>query len=186
VRVISGEAKGRLLKTPADANIRPTADKVKGALFNIIGREVIDARVLDLFAGTGNLGIEALSRGAKSVLFVDAVQRAVSLVMENLALLHFETRSIVWRADVFSALRRLKRKGQHFDLVLCDPPYGSRFSQKTLYLLIQYGLVEEDGLVIVEHRRSEKLYVDSTALREVDSRRFGDTVLTFFRWKAEL
>lgn len=185
VRVICGEAKGRRLKAPADDSIRPTADKAKEALFHIIGEEVRGARVLDLFAGTGNLGIEALSRGARWALFVDVAKKAVAIIRENLALVNCGDRSTILQADVFSTLSLLRRKGRRFDLVFSDPPYGHQFAKRTLQILAPGHLVEKDGLVIVEHPKNDRLPQQVETLLMVDERRFGDTVLTFYRQKAK-
>lgn len=185
LRVISGEAKGRRLKTPGGDDIRPTSDRTKETLFQIIGHEVLDARVLDLFAGTGNLGIEALSRGARQVLFVDAAKGAVAIIRENLSLVNFDHRAEVWQEDIFSALTRLKRIGKRFDLVFSDPPYSRQLAERPLHLLAHGGLVDENGLVIVEHHRRDQLPHHVATLRMSDERRFGDTVVTFFRKKAE-
>jgi 16S rRNA (guanine966-N2)-methyltransferase len=185
LRVISGEARGRRLRTPADDIIRPTADRTKETLFQIIAAEVPEARVLDLFAGTGNLGIEALSRGARWVLFVDAAKEAVTIIRENLSLVNFDHRSEVWQEDVFSALARLKRIGDRFDLVFSDPPYEHQLVERPLHLLAHGDLIEENGLVVVEHHRNDPLSRRVATLRMSDERRFGDTVLSFFRKRAE-
>ena len=185
MRVISGEAKGRRLKTPGDERIRPTADKIKGALFSIIGERVRDAHVLDLFAGTGNLGIEALSRGARFVHFVDADKGAESIIRENLIRVKFEDRACVWRTDAITALSRLERTGQRFDLIFSDPPYGRQLNQKALAMLSNGEFIVEDGLVVLEHHRKELFPPQKTALLKIDERRFGETVLTFYHQKVE-
>jgi 16S rRNA (guanine(966)-N(2))-methyltransferase RsmD len=185
VRVISGEAKGHRLKTPADDSIRPTADKAKEALFHIIGERVPGALVLDLFAGTGNLGIEALSRGARRAFFVDVAQQAVATIRKNLALVAFTDRSTIWRADAFSALFRLRRMGHRFDLVFSDPPYGHQLAKRSLFSLARGQLVQENGLVIVEHHRKDLLPQRVATLLVLDERRFGDSMLTFYQQKVK-
>ncbi len=185
MRVISGEAKGRRLKTPADGFIRPTADRAKETLFDIIGAEVPGAMVLDLFAGTGNLGIEALSRGARAVFFVDSDRRAVAVIRKNLDLVNGSARSTVWQADAFSSLARLQRMRRRFNLVFCDPPYDQRLAERSLEALVRRKLVAEHGMVIMEHHRKEVLPPRVADLMMTDQRRFGDSLLTFFRQKAE-
>jgi len=185
VRVISGQAKGRRLKAPADDSIRPTADQAKESLFNIIGQRVQGALVLDLFAGTGNLGIEALSRGARRAFFVDVAKKAVATIRENLSLVQFADRSIIWQADAFSALSRLRRMGRRFDLVFSDPPYGHQLAKRSLRVLAGEQLVQKNGLVIVEHHRNDHLPRQVVTLLMMDERRFGDSVLTFYRQKVE-
>ncbi|KPL18783.1 MAG: hypothetical protein AMJ92_06500 [candidate division Zixibacteria bacterium SM23_81] len=185
MRVISGEAKGRRLKAPADNRIRPTADKTKEALFDIIGGEVHGARVLDLFAGTGNLGIEALSRGARRALFVDVAKKAVTIIRANVDLVKYGDRCEVWQEDAFSALSRLGRMGRRFDLVFCDPPYGHQFVERSLRFLVLGHLVENNGLVAVEHHRKDKLPQRVETLLMLGERFFGETAVTFYRQKAE-
>lgn len=185
MRVISGEAKGLRLKAPADNRIRPTADKTKEALFDIIGEEVRGARVLDLFAGTGNLGIEALSRGARRALFVDTAKRAVAIIRANVGRVKYGDRCEVWQADAFSALSRLGRMGRRFDIVFCDPPYGHQFAERSLNFLALGHLVENDGLVAMEHHWKDKLPQRVGTLLMLDERCFGDTAVTFYRQRAE-
>lgn len=185
MRVISGEAKGRRLNAPADDSIRPTADRAKETLFHIIGEKVPGALVLDLFAGSGNLGIEALSRGARRAFFVDIAKKAVATIRENLALVAFTERSTVWQEDAFSALSRLRRMGRRFDLVFSDPPYGHQLAKRSLVTLAHGQLVQGNGLVIVEHHRKDLLPKRVATLLMLDERRFGDSVLTFYRQKAK-
>lgn len=185
MRVISGEAKGRRLKAPADKRIRPTADKTKEALFHIIGGEVRGARVLDLFAGTGNLGIEALSRGARRALFVDAAKKAVAIIRANVSLVKYGDRCEVWQADAFLALSRLRRMDRRFDLIFCDPPYGHQFAERSLHFLVLEHMVENNGLVVVEHYWKDKLPQRVGTLLMLDERCFGETAVTFYRQKAE-
>ncbi|MCL2227972.1 MAG: 16S rRNA (guanine(966)-N(2))-methyltransferase RsmD [Oscillospiraceae bacterium] len=146
MRVISGTARGRKLKEPDGADIRPTSDMVKESVFNIVQFDVEGRRVLDLFAGTGQLGIEALSRGAASVVFVDSRPGAIKLVWENLNLCGFADSAQVLSHD---ALRFLKGEGR-FDLVFVDPPYGSGLVEETLAKLIEFDKLNTNGIIICE------------------------------------
>jgi 16S rRNA (guanine(966)-N(2))-methyltransferase RsmD len=180
MRVVSGEAKGRRLKTPGGDRIRPTADRVKESMFEIIAGRIPDARVLDLFAGTGNLGIEALSRGARSGLFVDADRSAVKLIRENLARTRLDRRAEIWKSDARAALDRLRRLERRFDIVLLDPPYGSGYQEIILKMLDCNGILLSRGVIAVEHDRRSGLPQAVGSLERFDLRCFGDTVLSFY------
>jgi 16S rRNA (guanine966-N2)-methyltransferase len=183
MRVVAGEAKGRRLKAPSGDRIRPTADRVKESLFEILGERIRNARVLDLFAGTGNLGIEALSRGARSVLFVDADRSAIRLINRNLLQTRLGERAETWKSDARSALDRLKKLGRRFEIVLLDPPYSYIHLQFILHQLCRYRLFSRNGMMVVEHDRRADLpeRIDSLAL--CDQRRFGDTMISFYEEK---
>jgi 16S rRNA (guanine966-N2)-methyltransferase len=185
MRVISGEAKGRRLKTPSSIRIRPTADRVKEALFGIIGDRIYDHRVLDLFAGTGNLGIEALSRGARWVLFVDRAKEAIDIIQENLRRTGLTDRAGIWRTGVFAALSRLRKEKRCFEVVFLDPPYGYQHIERVLRTLQQARICVGESLVVVEHDKRDILPRQIDSLRIGDERRFGDTVVTFFTQKVE-
>lgn len=144
MRVITGTVRGRRLKEPSNMDIRPTTDQVKEALFNIVQFDVEGRRVLDLFAGTGQLGIEALSRGAKSATFVDESAEAVKIIKENLE--HCKLTGDVVRGDAMSFLSRCGK----FDLILIDPPYASNLVDKALDLIIKFDILAEGGIIICE------------------------------------
>src|SRR2546426_7496747 len=123
MRVISGQAKGHRLKVPKGRAVRPTAGRVKEALFNILPHDLSGLRVLDLFAGTGNLSAEALSRGAAAAILVDFSPKAGRTIRENLRMLGFSDRSELWTVSVLQSVRLLSRRGETFDLIFFDPPY---------------------------------------------------------------
>jgi 16S rRNA (guanine966-N2)-methyltransferase len=185
MRVISGVAKRRRLKTPSSIRIRPTADRVKEALFGIIGDRIPDHRVLDLFAGTGNLGIEALSRGARWAHFVDRAREAADIIQENLLRTGLAGRAGVWRTGVFAAISRLGREERCFEVVFLDPPYGYRHTERVLRGLQQARILAGESLVVVEHDKRDILPRQIGSLQIGDERRFGDTVVTFFTQKVE-
>lgn len=147
MRVITGLARGRRLKEPDGDSIRPTTDKVKEAIFNIIQFDIEGRRVLDLFAGTGQLGIEALSRGAVKAVFVDESQAAIRLVMENLHLTGLEGGKTV-RASAEAYLR----ESEKFDLIFLDPPYDSSYLNKVLKKIQLFDILDENGIMIVESK----------------------------------
>jgi len=147
MRIISGSARGRRLKEPQGADTRPTTDKVKESLFNIIQFELEGRRVLDLFAGTGQLGLEALSRGAEHCTFVDQRREAAALVRENIRLCHFEDQSRVDQEESMSFLTACRER---FDVVFLDPPYRSGLLEKSLELLTRFDILREYGIILCE------------------------------------
>ena len=184
MRVISGSARGRRLLSPPDYRIRPTADRVKESLFNILcnlmgGFE--RCRVLDIFAGTGNLGIEVLSRGAAQAVFIDNHKESVALVLKNLRLLGFEGRARVIGKEAIPALRYLEKREDPFQLVFIDPPYRLGLAEKVLEYLSASALIDENSLVIAEFAAGEEFPTAFAALREFDRRVYGDTAISFFQ-----
>jgi 16S rRNA (guanine(966)-N(2))-methyltransferase RsmD len=148
MRVITGTARGRKLREPLDNKIRPTTDMVKEAIFNIVQFDVEGRKVLDLFAGTGQLGIEALSRGAESVTFVDEATAAIRLVKDNLKSTELEGRANVIQGDSISFLAR----GEKFDLIFLDPPYDTGLLDKALQKIIEFDILKENGIIICESK----------------------------------
>ncbi len=185
MRIIAGTAKGRRLFTPAKKSrrIRPTADRAREALFSIIGKEVMGAAVLDLYAGTSALGLEALSRGAESALFVDLHNEALGLIGKNIELCGFSERSRVVRRDLTKGLSFLEQQAPAtgYDLVFLDPPYGKELASKALADLGTMTLLAEDGLVIAEEESGAEFAEVYQGLRLFDRRRYGDTGFWLFR-----
>ena len=180
MRVIAGSAKGTRLKALRGKGVRPTLDRVKEAIFNIIGERVVGARVLDLFAGSGALGIEALSRGADEAIFVEKEGRLIKVIQENLSACHLEERGRLFHARVEEALKFLERQGERFDLILMDPPYGMGIAPRMVNDPGLSGLLSKDGLVVVEHDPREEMVKGSGRLHLVDARRYGDTAISLF------
>lgn len=150
MRVIAGTARRLNLVTPSGKHTRPTSDKIKETLFNIIQTEVPGCRFLDLFSGSGGIAIEALSRGAKEAVMVDNDREAVRCIKENVKHTHFEDVSRVMAMDVMHAIRRLEQLNQPFDIIFMDPPYRMDIEQRIIPYLLESGLVQEDTLIIVE------------------------------------
>ena len=185
MRIITGSARGCRLKTPKGADVtRPTADRVKESLFNILGTMVPGRKVLDIFAGTGNLGIEALSRGAQSAVFVD--KATAELIRDNLNLTRLADKAVVRGGDVFAELARQTAAKADFTLIFCDPPYHKGLWQQALRQIDQSeGLMEEAGILVVEHGADENEVPELTRLKLVHNRRYGHTTqLSFFQWRA--
>ncbi|UCE18239.1 MAG: 16S rRNA (guanine(966)-N(2))-methyltransferase RsmD [Gemmatimonadota bacterium] len=181
MRVITGKAKGLRLKTLKGSNKRPTTDRVKESIFSVIGEKVYEADVLDLFAGTGNLGIEALSRGARTALFIDNDHRATRIIEENLELTRFRSKSEIWTSDVFTALLRLRTVSRAFDVIFADPPYEKGFGTKTLVLLEENGLLNTGGICILEHPIREEIRIASNRMKLMTHKLYGQTAVHFFQ-----
>lgn len=150
MRVIAGTARRLNLVTPSGKHTRPTSDKIKETLFNILQTEVPDSRFLDLFSGSGGIAIEALSRGAKEAVLVDNDREAVRCIKENIKHTHFEDISRVMAMDVLQALRRLDQLDRPFDIIFMDPPYRMDLEQRVISYLLDSSLVQEGTLIIVE------------------------------------
>ena len=146
MRVISGTARGRKLKEPDGRRVRPTTDKVKESMFNIVQFQIQDAAVLDLFAGSGQLGIEALSRGAESVTFVDSARDSVKLVRENVRTAGFEDRAQIFQTDAIGFLEHCGK----FDLIFLDPPYDTDLIDRALEKIIEFDILKNDGIILCE------------------------------------
>lgn len=183
MRIIGGMARGRRLSSPGSNRIRPTTDRAREALFNIVGPGVVDTVVLDLFAGTGALGLEAISRGAQKVVFVDSRDQAVNLIRRNIELCGFSNRSLVLQRDLACGLAFLSKTCPvaGFDLIFADPPYGFDLGGLILEGITEVGLVAPDGLIVVEDKAKTVLPTEVGNLRLSDQRQYGDTGFWFFR-----
>ena len=182
MRIITGKARGLHLTVPKNYDVRPTADRVKESLFNIIGQRVSGAAVLDLFAGTGNLGLEAWSRGARLIQFVDHNRDSLKLVRSNIAKCRAEQDCKVLKHDAEAAVDLLFRQGQRFDLIFVDPPYNKGWVQKVLHKLESVPLLTESGWLILEHSRHDDLTGQVPAgYEQFRSQQYVETILTFLR-----
>lgn len=177
MRVITGTAGGRKLYTPKSHNIRPALDKIKGAIFNILFN-VEGLNVLDLFAGTGAIGIEALSRGANYATFVDMSNEAVTIIRKNLELCGFNDKSLIFQRPVEVALEYFSKHDEKFDLIFVDPPYLKNLVNSTLEKIGKFGVLSEDGKIIVEHHPKEPI-AEVTGLLLTDTRKYGQTLISF-------
>ena len=179
MRIISGTSKGRKLVTPRSQSLRPTSDRVKESMFNILQDDIVGKVVLDLFAGTGNLGIEALSRGAKKTIFVEKGRQALRLIQRNLTQFGLEEQSEILPKDANRAIGILKQKGESFDLILMDPPYQKGLIQKTLMKLNSHQIYHKDSILVIEHNRREPLSTVMDGWNLIRQRRIGDTLISF-------
>jgi len=177
MRVISGKAKGTGLFSPSGKAVRPTSDFVKENLFNIIGLDVVGARFLDAFAGSGGVGIEALSRGAKHVTFIDASQKSIDLVRRNLEKTRLGGDAIVLKGEMPNVLKKLA--GQEFDIIFLDPPYFEGFAASALGAIVENGILSEGGQIILEVSEFSEDAVHP-ALEIFKEKIYGNSKLIFF------
>jgi 16S rRNA (guanine(966)-N(2))-methyltransferase RsmD len=178
MRVITGKAKGIALKTPDGMLTRPTSDRVKEALFSIIQFDVPGAKVLDLFGGTGQLGIEALSRGASGAVFVDEREAACSLIRENLRRTKFENEGKVIRSDYLSYLKRCREK---FHIILLDPPYAEVFLENSLKMITEIDILETGGIIVAECPLGKELPWEFSGFTRSRDYKYGKTLLILYR-----
>jgi 16S rRNA (guanine966-N2)-methyltransferase len=189
MRVIAGIAKGMRLKVPRGREMRPTSDMVREAIFDILGAAADGARVLDLFAGTGALAIEALSRGAAHAVLVERSARCIPIIRDNLAHTHLADQATVIHADAHVHVRKLDAAGEQFDLVLADPPYaghgrdaaGTPPAQKALQALAEASIVPSNAVVVIEHASGVVLPAEAGRLGLWTARRYGSTSVSIYR-----
>lgn len=177
MRVISGELKGRKLIAPKGEDVRPTSDKVKEAMFSILMPYLKGAKCLDLFAGTGALGIEAISRGADFCVFCDKNRESISVIKNNITTCGIEERAKVVLGDYMKVLERISHKS---DIVLIDPPYASGLYEKALESIEKLDLLEDEGIILVEHERDVDLPDSIGELAKEKERKYGRIMLTVY------
>ncbi|WP_277443411.1 16S rRNA (guanine(966)-N(2))-methyltransferase RsmD [Pelotomaculum isophthalicicum] len=184
LRIIAGIAKKRQLKAPRGLQVRPTSDRVKEALFNILGSSISGSSFLDLFAGTGNVGIEALSRGADRAVFVEKDIKNIRIIKENLNITGLEVNARLLCLNVNKAIALLGQEGQVYDLIFIDPPYLKDLVSSTLNDIIKNGLLKPGGTIIVESSKKDPMPRDAAAsLRLLRQEKYGDTLLSFYNYQ---
>ena len=178
MRVVSGTARGITLKTPEGMQTRPTADRVKEAMFSIIHFDIPGAKVLDLFGGTGQLGIEALSRGASGATFVDQSEAACRLIRENLRRTKFEAAGKVIRGDYLEYLSRCR---EQYDIILLDPPYAEVFLENALKRITEIDILRSGGIIVAERPVGKELPWDFEGFTRSRDYKYGQILLTLYR-----
>jgi 16S rRNA (guanine(966)-N(2))-methyltransferase RsmD len=183
MRIVAGSARGRALAGPkaASKHIRPTADRVRETIFNVLGQWLEGQKVLDLYAGTGALGLESVSRGATRAVLVDSDREALSLCRANTDALDFSARVEILAQPVERALETLGRRGDRFELIFADPPYAARVVETVLEGVAKHGVLAPGGTVVIEHDKREAAPESHEGFERVDQRRFGDTLVSLFR-----
>ncbi len=183
MRVISGKHRGRILHEFKGKDVRPTSDRAKEAIFSILQNEINGASFLDLFAGSGSVGIEAISRGAGRVVFCDKEKFSCDLVKANLKLLKIEAEVLLTPA-LFGLNRFITRK-EKFDVIFLDPPYNTKLGVDAVEIIDKNKLITENGMVIFEYAEGEKHNINLENLVEFDTRKYGKAVFSFFEYKRE-
>ena len=178
MRVITGTARGIQLKTPDGMQTRPTADRVKEALFSIINFDIPGAKVLDLFGGTGQLGIEALSRGAASAVFVDAREESCRLIRENLKRTKLEKDAKVIRSDYLDYLNRCR---EQYNIILLDPPYAEVFLENSIKRITEIDILQSDGIIVAERPLGKELPWEFEGFTRTKDYKYGKVLLTIYR-----
>lgn len=178
MRVVAGKARGLTLKTLDGDSTRPTRDMVREALFNIIAEKVPDAVFLDMFAGSGAIGIEALSRGAKKTYFIDSNKDAVSVINQNLNKARFNDNSVVLRGEFLKALDKIKN--EKFDVIFIDPPYNKDLGVKAIEEVYKRNILQVDGIIVYETDRTEDVPEEINVYKRYDYRKYGRNILNFY------
>ena len=185
MRVIAGNNSGAILKTISDRKTRPTLGIVREALFNILGDKVVDAELLDLFAGSGSLGIEALSRGAKNVVFIDNNPQCIRIIHKNLNKFDFGVKGSAYVRDAYKIINFFANQNKKFDIILMDPPYRAGKIEKIINNSRLKEILNSKAILVIEHA---KRYAPSCSsieeLCHIKSKRYGDTVLAIYEFKS--
>jgi 16S rRNA (guanine966-N2)-methyltransferase len=171
----------RLVPVPGD-RIRPSSDRLRESIFNILGQRVANAQVLDLYAGTGSFGIEALSRGANTAVFIDNHPQSIDILTRNIKACSLEERGIIIKRDILQGLAFLKKYRQRFHLVFLDPPYDKGMIAPTLRMLDQTAFVQKEAVIVVEHSANELLPKKGMHIQHTDKRRYGRGLVSFYEY----
>lgn len=180
MRIITGDFKGRRLEMPVGKDIRPTTEKVKEAIFSIIAGNIPGAVCVDLFAGTGNLGLEALSRGADKCYFADNSRDSINLIKRNIEMCKAEEWSVVIPGDFERVLERLGERGEKIDIFFLDPPYREGLYEKCFELIREYDLLAEEGIIVAEHGEREPLPEEMEGYIVLKQKNYGSIAITIY------
>ena len=180
MRIIAGDFKGKKIEMPKGYDIRPTTEKVKEAMFSIIGPEIYDAVCVDLFSGTGNLGLEALSRGAEKCYFCDNSRDSVALIKRNIANCKAEEWSVLVPGDYEKCLARIAEKGHKVNVFIIDPPYKKGLYDRCLELIRDLELLAEGGVIVCEHKREDEFPEEFMGFTKIKDRHYGTITLSIY------
>ncbi|MDD7793753.1 16S rRNA (guanine(966)-N(2))-methyltransferase RsmD [Clostridium sp. 'White wine YQ'] len=185
MRIIAGKAKGRKILSPATYETRPTLDRVKESMFSIIQNYLIDATVVDVFAGTGSLGLEAASRGAKEVFLVDKSPVTFPILKQNIENLKFDDFCHALNKDAYAALNFLADKNKVFDIIFIDPPYLKDMIPKALEIVKEKNMLHPEGIVVTKIDTSEEICDGYKDIKLVDTRKYGNTTVCLYKYKED-
>jgi len=182
MRIIAGKNKGNILKSPKDLSVRPTSQKVREALFDILRTDIEEALFLDLFAGTGAVGIEALSRGAKKVIFIEKELKCIKIIKENLEKTENNQNALVYKIDFLAGLKLLFKKNCLLDYIFLDPPYSRGLVNISLLEIAKLPILGKNGLIIAQHYKKEKVMEKLENIKLFNQRRYGECYLSFYEY----
>ncbi|MBQ9280515.1 MAG: 16S rRNA (guanine(966)-N(2))-methyltransferase RsmD [Clostridia bacterium] len=183
MRIVAGKRKGLIIKTIEGESTRPTRDMVREALFSILTNDIMDARFLDLFAGSGAIGIEALSRGAQLAVFSDLNPKCTKVIKENIEKANFTEESSVYTADYKTVLKKLKESKSEFDIIFIDPPYHKGLGIDSIYQISEYGILAKNGIIIFETDTNEEVPEVIGDFIRYNYKRYGRNMLNLFKRK---
>lgn len=186
MRIIAGKARGLKLITPKNLEIRPTSDRIKESVFNIIQSSIYDSIIVDIFAGTGNLGIEALSRNAKKVYFIDRNKDSIEIIEQNLAKANFTSQAEVICGDAITGINRLIEKDVQADVIFMDPPYKKGLGVMALEHIANKKLLNSSGIIVVEHDKIENMPEETGVIILFRRKDYGNTSVSFYKQKEEI
>lgn len=180
MRIIAGKYKSRVIQIPRSIKVRPMQDRVKESIFNILGKNCIGAKVLDLFSGSGSLGMEALSRGAAEVTFIDNNRTCIETIRKNLKTINIEKNVSVIRSDALKAIKRFGAEKESFDLIFLDPPYYMGLIEKALLAIDRYGIMNDSSVVIAHYFKKEIVPESIGRIRLMRQNLYGDKIISFY------
>ena len=185
MRIISGKSRGTKLYTLEGENTRPTLDRVKESIFNIIQGEIEGAKILDLFAGSGAIGLEFLSRGADKAVLCDKSKEAINIIKKNISKTHFEDKAQVFNIDFENCLEKLKN--EQFDIIYLDPPYETDYIMKSLEKIIELKIAKQESLIIIETDDEQRILkqIENVDVKIIDRRKYGRAAIIFVGLKKE-
>lgn len=186
MRIISGIAKGRKLISPVGKTTRPTLDRVKESMFDILNDKVLNASVLDAFSGTGSLGLEAVSRGAKECVLIDGSKETFSFLFQNVKNLKFDDKCKCYNMDSFETVKKLGENNNKYDIIFIDPPYSKNMIPKVVETVDSFNMLLKDGIIVTKIDYRENLYEGTDNIRLIDHRKYGKTIICFYRHKGEI
>lgn len=182
MRIIAGKARGRKLIPPSTMETRPTLDRVKEAMFSTIQNYLLDAVVIDVFAGTGSLGLEAASRGAKEVYLVDKSPVTFPLLKENIKNLKFEDCCFPLNMDSYEVLKNLAKKGKIMDVIFIDPPYCREMIPEAIKIVKENNMLAEDGIIVTKIDSIEEIYEGYEDIKLFKSKKYGNTTVCYYKY----
>ncbi len=183
MRIISGKARGRKILSPETMETRPTLDRIKEAIFNIIQGYIPDAVAIDVFAGTGSLGLEAASRGAKECYLVDKSPVTFPILKKNIENLQFEDTCTALNMDAYMALKSLAAKGKVFDLIFIDPPYLKNLIPEAMQIVDDKNMLHEDGIIVTKIDATEEIFEGTENIELFRTKKYGNTIVNLYRLK---